>query len=107
MSLSALQGQPRASSLLGGALASGRLHHAYLFAGPPGVGKTLAAELFARCLTCESPAAQAAHARGAFVDEPCGACPSCKRISEDVKKHTHPLVMWIDSEATMEAQGLY
>jgi DNA polymerase-3 subunit delta' len=107
MALSALVGQNRASALLGGALASGRPHHAYLFAGPPGVGKTLAAELFARCLNCESPAAQAAAARGAFVDEPCGQCGSCRRISENPKTHAHPLVMWIDTEATMEAQGLY
>lgn len=107
MSLRALLGQPRAASLLGGALSSGRLHHAYLFAGPPGVGKTLAAELFARCLNCESPAAQEAAQRGAFIDEPCGECASCHRITENPKRHSHPLVMWIDTEAAMEAQGLY
>ena len=107
MSLSALLGQPRAATLLGGDLSSGRLHHAYLLAGPPGVGKTLAAELFARCLNCEGPAALAAAQRGAFVDEPCGVCASCKRITEETKRHSHPLVMWIDTEAAMEAQGLY
>ena len=107
MALSALLGQPRASQLLGGALASGRVHHAYLFAGPPGVGKTLAAELVARCLNCEGDAAKLAATHGAFVDEPCGKCPSCKKISENPKHHSHPLVMWIDTEAAMEAQGLY
>ncbi len=107
MSLSALLGQPRASSLLGGALASGRVHHAYLFAGPPGVGKTLAAKLLAQALNCESPAAVDLAKRGAFLDEPCGACPSCRRISDDVKRHAHPLVLWVDTEAAMQAAGLY
>jgi DNA polymerase-3 subunit delta' len=107
MALNALLGQPRASGLLGGALASGRPHHAYLFAGPPGVGKTLAAELFAKSLNCEGPAAQEAAKQGTFVDDPCGTCSSCKRISENPKKHAHPLVMWVDTEAAMEAQGLY
>ncbi len=107
MALSALLGQPRATSLLGGALATGRMHHAYLFAGPPGVGKTLAAKLMAQALNCESPAAYAAAARNAFADEPCGVCNACKRITDDPKKHAHPLVMWIDTEAAMEAQGLY
>lgn len=107
MPLSALLGQPRATALLGGALASGRVHHAYLLAGPPGVGKTLAATLVAQALNCESPAAEDAAARGAFVDDPCGTCRSCRLIDEDWKKHSHPLVMWIDTEARMEAHGLY
>lgn len=107
MPLSALVGQPRAASMLGGALVSGRVHHAYLFAGPPGVGKTLAAKLLAQALNCESDAAQAAAARGVFLDEPCGKCLSCKRISDVPKAHAHPLVMWVDTEARMEAAGLY
>jgi DNA polymerase-3 subunit delta' len=107
MALNALLGQPRATTLLGGALASGRVHHAYLFAGPPGVGKTLAAELVARALNCESPAAQEAARQGRFVDSPCGECAACRRISENPKQNAHPLVMWIDTEATMQAQGLY
>ena len=107
MALSALLGQPRATTLLGGALASGRVHHAYLFAGPPGVGKSLAARLLAQALNCESPAALEAARRGAFVDEPCGTCGSCRHISEEAKKHGHPLVLWVDTEAAMQAAGLY
>jgi DNA polymerase-3 subunit delta' len=107
MPLNALLGQPRAANLLGGSLASGRVHHAYLLAGPAGVGKSLAAKLVAQALNCESPAAQAAAARGAFVDDPCGSCASCRKIDEDPKKHAHPLVMWVDTEAAMEAHGLY
>lgn len=107
MPLSELQGQPRAAALLGAALAGGHVHHAYLFAGPAGVGKTLAARLVAQALNCESPQAQAAAERGAFVDDPCGVCGSCRRITDDPKRHAHPMVLWVDTEARMEAQGLY
>lgn len=107
MPLSSLLGQERAASLLGGSLARGRVHHAYLFAGPPGVGKTLAAKLLAQALNCESEAAKAAALEGRFVDDPCGRCPSCKRVSDDPKSHAHPLVMWVDTEAEMAKAGLY
>jgi DNA polymerase-3 subunit delta' len=107
MALSALLGQPRAVTLLGGALTSGRMHHAYLFAGPPGVGKTLAAKLVAQAFNCESDAAEKAAEQGRWIDDPCGKCGSCKRISDEWKQHGHPLVTWIDTEATMESQGLF
>lgn len=107
MALSDLHGQSRASTLLGSSLASGQVHHAYLFAGPDGVGKTLAARLVAQALNCEGPQAQEAARRGAFVDDPCGACSACRRISEDPREHKHPLVLWVDTEAAMQAQGLY
>ncbi len=107
MALDELLGQPRASQLLGGSLASGRMHHAYLFAGPGGVGKTLAAKLVAQALNCEGPAALEAARRDAFVHNPCGVCGSCKRIHEEYKQHSHGLVMWLDSEAQMAAHGLY
>jgi len=107
MPLSALLGQPRAVSILGGALAGGHVHHAYLFAGPEGTGKTLAALLFARALNCESPEAKQVAARGAFVEDPCGRCDSCRRITDDPRTHSHPMVMWIDTEAHMAAAGLY
>jgi DNA polymerase-3 subunit delta' len=107
MALGALLAQPHASMLLGGALASGRVHHAYLFAGPAGVGKTLAAQLVAQAFNCEGPAAVAAAREGRFVDAPCRACPSCLRNHEEPSKHAHPLVTWVDTEAAMEAHGLY
>lgn len=93
--------------MLGSGLVRGRSHHAYLFAGPPGVGKTLAATLLAQALNCESPEAMAAAREDRFVDDPCGRCPSCKRISDDPKKHSHPLVMWVDTEQEMARAGLY
>lgn len=107
MAFSSLLGQPRARSLLGTGLARGRSHHAFLFAGPAGVGKTLAATLLAQALNCESPEAKSAARENKFVDDPCGECPSCKRISDDPKKHSHPLVMWVDTEQEMVRQGLY
>lgn len=49
-SLDALLGQPRATAVLDDALASGRVHHAWIFHGPPGVGKFTAALAFAAVL---------------------------------------------------------
>ena len=107
MALSQLLGQPRVNALFGRALASGRVHHAYLLAGPPGCGKTLAARLLAQALNCESSQAVEAAASGSFVTEPCGTCLSCRRIDDSPKKHAHPLVMWVDTEAQMVADGLF
>lgn len=107
MAFSSLLGQPRASALLGTALVRGRPHHAYLFAGPTGSGKTLAAKLLAQALNCESPKASDAAAHGRYVDDPCGECASCRRISDDPKHNAHPLVMWVDTEQEMVRSGLY
>lgn len=60
-------GQEAIIRALGNALRTKRLHHAWLFAGPRGVGKTTCARLFARALNCrEGP-----------TPTPCGVCPSC------------------------------
>jgi DNA polymerase-3 subunit delta' len=62
-------GQTRAVSLLQRSLESQTVAHAYLFVGPPHVGKaTLALEL-AKALNCEAP------------EPPCGECPSCRKIA--------------------------
>ena len=68
-----LIGQEQVSRSLKNALASGRVAHAYLFAGPRGVGKTTAARLLAMSLTClaESP-----------PDRPCGHCANCLEIQD-------------------------
>jgi DNA polymerase III subunit gamma/tau len=67
---SEMTGQEHVLRALSNALASGRLHHAYLFAGTRGVGKTTVARILAKCLNCE---------RGVSA-EPCGECGSCRGI---------------------------
>jgi len=64
-------GQEAAVSTLKNAIATGRLHHAYLFSGIRGVGKTTVARLFARALNC---------VKGPTI-APCGACDPCREIA--------------------------
>ncbi len=68
-----LIGQEHVRKALSHALDSGRLHHAYLFTGTRGVGKTTIARILARCLNCE---------RG-VSSTPCGECANCRAISDN------------------------
>ena len=68
----ALVGQEHVLQALRHALDSDRLHHAYLFTGTRGVGKTTIARILARCLNCETGVSAS----------PCGACSSCLEIAE-------------------------
>ncbi|BCT91224.1 hypothetical protein LYSHEL_02480 [Lysobacter helvus] len=65
-----LVGQEHVVRALTNALESGRVHHAFLFTGTRGVGKTTIARIFAKSLNCE---------RGTSA-EPCGECNSCRDI---------------------------
>ena len=63
-------GQEHVTEPLSNALESGRIHHAYLFSGPRGCGKTSSARIMARSLNCEKGP----------TPNPCGQCQSCKDL---------------------------
>ena len=68
-----LIGQEHVRKALTHALNTGRLHHAYLFTGTRGVGKTTIARILARCLNCETGVSAT----------PCGECRNCQAISDN------------------------
>ncbi len=63
-------GQEHVTTPLSNALSSGSTHHAYLFSGPRGCGKTSSARIMARSLNCEKGP----------TPNPCGQCQSCKDL---------------------------
>jgi DNA polymerase-3 subunit gamma/tau len=63
-------GQEHVTTPLSNALTSGNIHHAYLFSGPRGCGKTSSARIMARSLNCEKGP----------TPNPCGTCQSCKDL---------------------------
>lgn len=65
-------GQDHVVTALVNALKANRLHHAYLFSGTRGVGKTTVARVLAKALTCEQ----------GISAEPCGICETCVAIAE-------------------------
>ncbi len=80
-------GHDWAVELLRQGLAAGRVAHAYLFCGPPQIGKTQLARALAQALNCLQP------------DPPCGQCPSCRKIARNV----HPDVRVIVGEGAGES----
>jgi DNA polymerase-3 subunit delta' len=93
MGFADILGQAPAVETLRRALASGRLHHAYRFEGPPGVGKELAALAVAQTLVCETGAG-----------EGCGRCGACRRAvtlaTDEPHVPLHPDVVFVQ-------RGLY
>src|SRR4051812_30574983 len=68
---SELIGQEHVARTLSNAIAQNRVHHAFLFTGARGVGKTSAARILAKALSCE---------KGPIAD-PCGECDQCQEIA--------------------------
>jgi DNA polymerase-3 subunit delta' len=99
-------GQEHAQRVLETALRGGRLHHAYIFHGPAGVGKFTTALVWARLLLC-----QQLNAPSAGPLRPCGRCPSCARFvaaadgqaaHPDLHVVTKELALFSDDAATRE-----
>ncbi|WP_068636077.1 DNA polymerase III subunit gamma/tau [Thauera butanivorans] len=72
-SFGTLVGQEHVVRALTHALATGRLHHAWLFTGTRGVGKTTISRILAKALNCET----------GVTAEPCGECEACRAIDAD------------------------
>lgn len=83
--------QHHAIGLLRSALRSGRLHHAYVFAGPAGTGRAETAAAFAHALQCER-----------YREDACGECDACRRVSAG----THPDVRWIGPAPGRQSVGI-
>ena len=81
MGFDAIVGHRRQLEIFRRALTSGRLHHAYLFIGPEGIGKRMLATALAQAVHC-----------GARVEDFCGNCINCTRIADS----NHPDVRIIE-----------
>jgi DNA polymerase-3 subunit gamma/tau len=72
---SEMVGQGHVVQALSNALSTQRLHHAYLFTGTRGVGKTTVSRILAKSLNC-----QGLDGKGGITAEPCGVCQACSDI---------------------------
>src|SRR6185436_1624168 len=98
MPLSTVLGQSGAIGTLERALRSGKVHHAYRFEGPNGVGKETAAFAFAQALVCQTPPPEG------HVHHACGRCSPCTRA---VTLSTEPPQVPIHPDVILIERGLY
>jgi DNA polymerase-3 subunit gamma/tau len=77
-SFAEMVGQPHVVQALGNALERQRLHHAYLFTGTRGIGKTTISRILAKSLNCSGRDGQ-----GGITAQPCGVCAACTAIDAD------------------------
>jgi len=108
MGFDAISGQEAAIGTLQRALTSGKVHHAYRFEGPDGVGKEMAAFAFAQSLVCPTPSPEGA------VFDACGTCSACTRavtLAKDAPRvPLHPDVVILEralysADALRRARG--
>lgn len=92
MPFSQVEGQEYAVSALLRAVQTGRLHHAYLFDGPDGVGKSLCARALAQALLCQTPVS----------GDACGQCAACRKVQENSHADLHT----IERKARADGQAL-
>lgn len=94
MSFSRILGHTREIEILQGAASSGHVAHAFVFAGPDGIGKKLVARAFAEALNCSS-------GRG----DACGACADCSMMESSV--HPNLIEVYpVDKDGEKDSDGL-
>ncbi len=86
-------GQDRPLRVLRQAMLTGKTAHAYLFAGPPGVGKMTTARAFAAAMNC--------HSGG---EDACGVCPSCRKMEQGRHPDYHELACEEDKNSIVIEQ---